>query len=389
MSSTKRIVQRLLLAAVAVGLVGISACAQAPKPKELQELERILGEKGANKVKEIPGAGKYYEKSRKLRRASLDEWEENDIEEARHYAIRGKIAYRTAEAISRQAKAKERFEAADSKVRKVNPRVQTLAQQRNKLQNEVQQLHQKVQAAQQRQAAQRKKRIAAQSGSSDDKDAKLEAQNKIRRAIDAKQEALDVKANQYAKASFNKANNQLKSAQSLMASSPDSMDEVVASAEGAKKAFEKAARDAKPKYDEEKAKQNPMKRLSSLKEKLTYNFGDRNVESVGRGVTVVVPGLFSAGSETVRSDKRGDLDTVADLAKKFDEFELSIDGFTRKGNATENLAISQVRAKRVRDYLKGKGVSEDRMSTSGHGQGQIRYQGSPSKNDRVEITFRL
>ena len=381
-------IRRFLVALLGAGLLAAAGCAQAPKPKELTELERILGEEGANEVKKVPGAGKYYEKTRKLRGNALDEWEDNDIEHARHYAIRGKIAYRTAEAIARQHEAKSRFEKADAKVKKVNPQVQKLAKQRNQLRSEVQQLHQRVQRAQQREAAQRKSQIAS-NNSSDNQDAKLEAQNMIERALDAKKKALDVKANQFAKGTYNKGRNQLKSAQSMMASSPESADDVVASAKAARETFEQAARKAKPKYKEEQAKANPMKRLGSLKEKLGFNFGSGNIESVGRGVRVVIPSLFNPGSAAIVGSKQSDLETLAELAQTFDEFDVQIDAYTQKGNATENLATSQLRAKRVRDFLKRQGVGSDRMSTDGHGQSQIRYQGSPSKNDRAEITFRL
>ncbi|MFB6351318.1 MAG: OmpA family protein, partial [Bradymonadaceae bacterium] len=367
----------------------LTACSSAPKPKELTELERILNEPGANKVKDVRGALKYYEKSRKLREAALDAHEDGNIELARHLAIRGKIAYRTAEAVKRQLEAKARFEKANAKVQKVNPKIQTLAEQRNKLRKEVQDLHKKVRKAQQQKAAQRRKELEAKSNTSKSEEQELEAQNQIERALEAKQSALELKANDYAKATFNRADNELKSAQSLLDSSPGSADQAAQSAESAKELFEKAAREAKPKYEEEKAKGNPMQRLASLKEKLTMNFGDSRIDSVGRGVKVVVPSLFGPDEVAPRSAKHGDLDTIADLAQKFDEFKITLGGFTRKGDPTENLSVSQVRAKRVRDYLKQQGVKESRMSTEGHGQSQLRYSEAPAKNDRVEVTFRL
>ena len=389
MSIWQRVGRLVSVSVLLVGFVGLTACSQAPKPKELTELERILGEEGANQVKEAPGAAKYYRKSRELRRASLDEWDEADLTKARHYAVRGKIAYRTAEAVAKQAKAKQRFEAADAKVGKVNPQIQTLAEQRNKLRSEVQQLHQKVRKAEQRKAMKDRERIAANANSSSNDGNRELARNKLDQALEAKEDALDVRANEFAKGTYNRANNQLKSAQTLMNSSPDSMSEVVSSAEQAKKYFGKAAKEARPKYDEAQAKKNPMERLASLRDKLQGKFAPTNVEDTSRGVVVVFPGLFPKESSNIIGSKRGDLREMAELAGEFDEFKLKIDGYTQKGNATENLAISQVRAKRVRDYFKDQGISDDRMSTNGHGQGRIRYPDSPSRNDRVEVTFRL
>lgn len=389
MDTMSKLFRRACLMFVIFGMIGVTACSQAPKPKELNELDRILSEPGANKVKEVPGALKYYEKSRKLREAGLDAHEDGNVELARHLAIRGKIAYRTAEAVKRQLEAKDQFEKADAKVKKINPKIQTLAKQRDKLRTEVQDLHKKVRKAQQRKVEQRRQELASKSDKSQNEEQQLEAQNKIERALDAKQQAIDVKANEFAKGTFNRADNELTSAQNLLDSSPQSADQAVDSAESAKKLFQKAAREAKPKYEEEKAKGQPMKRLASLKEKLSFNFGDSQISAVGRGVKVVIPSLFGPDEVDPRSARDSDLATIAELAQEFEEFKITISGFTRKGDPTENLSISQVRAKRVKGALKRKGVDDSRMSTEGKGQSQIKYPDAPAKNDRVEITFRL
>ncbi len=388
MYSTRQLVRGLVAMFLMFGLVALAGCKQAPKPKELTELERILQEPGANEVKKVSGGLKYYEKSRKLRRASIDEWEDGNIERARHYAIRGKIAYRTAEAIARQLEAKKRFEKADKKIQKVNPEVQALAQERTKMREEVRQLHQKVQKSQRARANKRRKELKAKDDTSRREEQELEAQNRIREALDAKERALEVDANEHAKAKFNRAENQLKSAQSLLESDPESADSVAQSAKQASSLFEEAVAEAEPKFNEQKAKENPMQRLSSLKEKLAYNLGDGQVESIGQGVRAVVPSLFEKDATEPRPNKRDDLETVAELAQEFDEFEITVGGFTRKGDPTENLSISQVRAKSVRNLLKQQGVDDSRMSTEGKGQSQRRYD-SPARNDRVEVTFRI
>lgn len=376
---------RTFAIALLAGSVGFAGCGNAPKPKELKELERILGEEGANEVKEAPGARGPYEKSRKLRRAALDEWEDNDIQEARQYAIRGKIKYRTAEAIAQKTEAKKQFDESKAKLEKVNPKVTKLDEERHELRKEVQELHQKVQKAQQAKARARRDQIEQEADSAN-KDAQLGAQNQIDRALTAKKDALDVQANEYAKGAFNRAENELKSAQSLMDS--ESFSQAEQTAKSAQSLFDKAKQEAKPKYEDEKAKENPKKRLASLEEKLKYEFGDRQVETVGRGVRVIVPELFSKGGESLSGGKRDALDSVAELAQKFDEFDIVVEGYTREGNATENLTISQVRAQRVKKYLKEQGVDGDRIDSEGKGQSNIRYSNSPGMNDRVEITFR-
>jgi outer membrane protein OmpA-like peptidoglycan-associated protein len=388
MQSTSNVARILSILLVAGSLSGVVACSQAPKPKELNELERILKEPGANEVKEVAGAIKHYEESRKLRRAALDEWEDGNIDKARHYSIRGKISYRTAEAIARQHEAKKRFQKADEKVQKTNPKVQSLAKQRDKLREEVRELHRKVQKKQRARANKRREELQAQDETSKSQEQELEAQNRIREALDAKQKALEVNANEHAKGTFNRADNQLKSAQSLLASNPGSASSVAQSAKEAKAMFEKATREAKPGYKEQKAKENPMQRLSALKEKLSLQFGDAQVESIGQGVRVAVPSLFEQDATEPRAAKRSDLETIAEMANKFDEFSVNIAGFTRKGDPTENLSISQVRAKSVKSLLTDQGVSSGRISTEGNGQSQLRYD-APARNDRVEVTFRI
>lgn len=388
MQSTTNVARILLMLLLAGSVAGLAACSQAPKPKELNELERILKEPGANEVKEVSGAIKYYEESRKLRRAALDEWDDGNIDKARHYAIRGKISYRTAEAIARQHEAKKRFQKADQQVQKTNPKVQSLAKQRDKLRKKVRELHREVQEKQRAQANKRREKLQAQDDTSQSQEQELEAQNRIREALDAKEKALEVNANEHAKGTFNRAENQLKSAQSLLSSNPDSASSVAQSAKEAKSMFEKATEEAQPEYDEQKAKENPMQRLSSLKEKLSLQFGDAQVESVGQGVRVAVPSLFEADATEPRAAKRSDLEDLAELAQKYDEFAVNISGFTRKGDPTENLSISQVRAKSAKNVLKEQGVSGDRISTEGNGQSQLRYD-APAQNDRVEVTFRV
>lgn len=381
-----RIVLNCLVTAVVVALVGLAGCSTPEKPKELTELERILQEEGAQEVRDKPGARKYYEEARKLREAALDVLEdERDAERARHYAIRGKLRYRTAEQVARQLELKEGVEKADAKVQKMSPEAQKLAKKRNELQTEVQKLHKKVQEAEASRAAQRRRDIQDESAAAD-KEEELEAQNKMERALAAKKNALELNANQHAKGAYNRAENELKSARSMLEG--ESYSDAVETSESAKRLFEKAADEARPKYEEQKAKQQPMKRLAKLKEKLTYNFGDAQVESVGRGVRVVIPELFSRDSTNVVGSKRGDLKTVAELAEKYDEFSISIDGYTREGDPTENLSTSQLRARNVQDFLKGEGIDTDRIETDGKGQSNARFS-SPSKNDRVEITFRL
>lgn len=392
MSVVRRLTALVCVASLIVVTVA-SGCAPPQKPKELSELNRILGEEGANKVKEYPGAAKYYSDARKLRDVALEKYDERKLDLARHYAIRGKISYRTAAAIADQVKANERLEEANDKIASVNPEIKKLEQEREKLRQETIELKRRIRLAKREdQAADRREQLAA--AQQEAQKGKQELQEKARRALEAAVEARDqakqVKADQFAKALYNKANNQLKSAQTLMRENPQSAArDVVSAAQGAEQSFKKAAEEAKPDYEEYLAKQNPQQRRESLTEKLEFNFGGEYVQKAPRGVRAILVETFPEGSTDVAGQARSKLSTVADLAKQFDEFNLLIEGYTRKGDPTENLTISQVRARNAKQFLTGQGIDSDRIDTSGEGQSRARYEDEAAKNDRVEIIFRL
>lgn len=370
-----------------VAFAPIFGCSQPEKPKELQQLERILKAEGADEVAEYPNAAQYYRKSRKLRRSALDAYEEGGIERARHYAVRGKIAYQTAEAWREAVKNKEAFKKANAKIKETNPKVENLEAERSKLRQKVQELRQAVNRLEQERAEERRARLQEQQekeGKSKVQQRKLEAEQKIQQALTAKQEAIAVQANEFAKGTFNKAENQLKSARAMVESSPA---DAKSTAESAVESFQAARDEAKPKYKE--AQKSPMERVSSLEEKLNFDFGAQNIEDAQRGVKLILPGMFRKGGSTVAGSGQSDLETIAKLAQEFERFEIRIEGFTRKGDPTENLTISQNRARAVRDFLKNQGVSTDRMETNGRGQSNVRYPDDPAKNDRVEITFQV
>ena len=79
---------------------------------------------------------------------------------------------------------------------------------------------------------------------------------------------------------------------------------------------------------------------------------------------------------------------ITKLAKDYDEFTITIEGFTSKGDATENLGLSQLRARAAEDALVRGGVKKSRIETKGQGQERLRYPDNRSRNERVEVIFR-
>lgn len=369
-------------------LVGSWGCAPPQMPKELEELDRILSETGANEVKKYPGATKYYRDSRELREAALRQYEDRNLAKARHYAIRGKIAYRTAQAVGQQVVANRRLEEANSKIESINPKVRELKNRRNRLQSRLADLREELNQLRTRRAAQRRSGSEGRQEATEEK-ARANARKALQKAADARERALEMRADQFAKALFNRANNQLKSAQALFRSNPEAASDVASTARDSASTFERAIEEARPKYEDFRAKQNPDERIDELRSKLATAFGSEKVESVTRGVRVVLAGLYGEGSSELDAEARRRVIQVANLAQTFSEFEILVSGFTRRGNPTENLTVSQLRARAVRDLFLEQGIADDRIETDGRGQNRIRYPDQPAQNDRVEVTFRM
>ena len=154
--------------------------------------------------------------------------------------------------------------------------------------------------------------------------------------------------------------------------------------------FGQAHDDAKPKYEDFQRKMQPEARISAIRTHAQNNFGGPYTFNEQNGVRIVMARLFEPTTANFRFNTDSLLSAVANLANEYHEFSISIEGYTsKKGGATENLATSQLRAQKVREFLVGKGIKSDRVNTQGFGQDRIRYSDDVENNDRVEIIFRL
>nr|WP_315203116.1 OmpA family protein [uncultured Flavobacterium sp.] len=102
---------------------------------------------------------------------------------------------------------------------------------------------------------------------------------------------------------------------------------------------------------------------------------------------------FSSGSAAVQNSSNKDLEKIYNLLIQAENSKLTIVGHTDNvGNSEANLALSKSRAQAVVDYLKQKGIPENRFQLiDGKGQNEpVADNGSESgksKNRRVVITF--
>jgi len=101
--------------------------------------------------------------------------------------------------------------------------------------------------------------------------------------------------------------------------------------------------------------------------------------------------LFASGSYKLLPKSFKSLDEVVNLMKEDDLLRLQIDGHTdSQGNKDKNLALSENRAKAVKDYLISKGVAETRINSAGYGDtkpiADNKTAAGRTQNRRVEIT---
>ena len=101
--------------------------------------------------------------------------------------------------------------------------------------------------------------------------------------------------------------------------------------------------------------------------------------------------FYSTGSSNLNSDiSNYELDNLVTLMGRFPKMKIELAGHTDNvGDAAANLALSNDRAAKVKEYLVSKGVSSDRMIAKGYGQDSpLESNETPAgrkKNRRTEL----
>lgn len=114
----------------------------------------------------------------------------------------------------------------------------------------------------------------------------------------------------------------------------------------------------------------------------------------GDNITLIMPGniTFDTGRVDIKPSFNGVLDSVALVVKEFDKTILEAAGHTDSvGSDSSNLTLSQSRADSVANYLRGKGVKPERLTTIGYGETRpVADNGTETgreQNRRVELTL--
>lgn len=372
------------------------ACKPGPESEELLELERMLQDPTAQEISNTPGASRFFQESRQFRRLARESHSERNDSLSREYAVLGTLRYRTAVAVASQFEAKQRLDAANAKLEDANPVLRATNGERNKLVSDINQLEQQVASAVRNRSEQERLNAESQvspmqfqAAAIDNKLTLIQVQGRIAEVEKVRAEALELKADQFATALFGRAEAQLESARNMLRTQPDATGMAMQQVEHAMSIYQEAKAAAEPLFKDMERKMQPESRIASIRSESQNNFGTPYTITEYNGVRIVMARLFEPQSAELRFNTESLLDALANLLKEYSEFSVSIEGYTqKKGGATNNLATSQLRAHKVRDYLVGKGVSEGQITTEGFGQDRIRYTDSAENNDRVEVILR-
>ena len=235
--------------------MAIAACATPPKPRELEAYELL---RSASNVQEankkspdlVAGAEKLADRSR-------EEWQSNDMEEARRDAIMANIKLKTALALMEQEQLKAKIQTLSAEQAKAEEEAGDLNE---KLTNETEKVALLEKYIEARQAAETEKaRLSSQQQKAQADHERLALQLASEQKIAAAQLALrtadTVDAGKYAKAEYSAASDML--AKSTAELQQSDYAGAQASAEVAKRNADKATEISKPLYEQaEQTSQN-------------------------------------------------------------------------------------------------------------------------------------
>jgi outer membrane protein OmpA-like peptidoglycan-associated protein len=119
-----------------------------------------------------------------------------------------------------------------------------------------------------------------------------------------------------------------------------------------------------------------------------------SVSRDGDNINLVMPGsiTFGSGSADLNPSFFGVLDSVAVVLKEYDKTTIDVSGHTDStGSAQKNGALSEQRASTVAQYLRTKGILDQRIAANGFGSTRpVASNDTPEgrqKNRRVELTL--
>ena len=163
-------------------------------------------------------------------------------------------------------------------------------------------------------------------------------------------------------------------------------------ADEARLLYAKAYELAKPAFDKKQLSAQFAERQKALFTEAQGIVGPDYVFTDMRSVVIVLAAAFEKKGTTILPVKLDALKRIGELANKYSDAVVAIEGYTQKGTSNA-FEVSQRRCDAARDYLISQGVDYKRIITTGKGKENLRYdekqRDNRAKNDRVEISLTL
>lgn len=103
---------------------------------------------------------------------------------------------------------------------------------------------------------------------------------------------------------------------------------------------------------------------------------------------------FETGSSVIKTESLSVLNQIADILKRYPNYNISIDGHTDSiGDSARNMTLSEKRARACYDYIISRGLASSRVSHKGYGEtrpiADNKYKDGREINRRVEFNLYL
>lgn len=374
MTRSQQLLASLVGCLAAAGI--FSGCATAPKPQELVAFDELRKseqvEQATQKHAQLMG------ESEDAYKKAVEAWEDEELEEAKHWAMIGSIKLRTALALLQQEAAKRRVAAAETALKRAT-------RQRADLMVKIHETDEKIELygklAQAKQATLEREKALTEA------QRMAEAQKKVADAQLALKRADTVSAQTHAQATYALAQELLiKAEAALKANSPTEASSSAAMASA--KATEAYAAARGP-YQQAQANASQQVQNQALQRDAAAIPGITvKLKTVGQTQQLLLPvlDLFQRNKTAPRGERLGVINAIGELLKKYPSYPVIINGYTSsRVRRSQRYAVSQARAQSVANHFVTMGQPLKRFAVAGRGDESPVARRWSSANDRVEI----
>ena len=361
----------------------LAACASAPKPKELLDLEVLRKAKTYEHAQQAQP--ELVKESDADYKKSVEAWDGSEMDLAKDWAILSTIKLRTAQAIVEEAATRASFDTLRKEIAGLK-RERQEAQARIREADEQLRLHAKLAAA--RKTAQDKdKELTEAQKREQEQRALADAQKKVAEAELAMKMADTVEASKHAATEYAGAQALLTRAEASLKAG--NATDASATAELAKAKAEAAYNAARSVYLAAKKQAERQAQNQALQKDAAAITGVTvKMKSSGDTQQLILPvlDLFKRGKSAPKPEKIAVLNAIGQLLKKYPDYPVIINGYTSaRVGKSQQYVVSYARAQAVATHFASMGVNLKRIASSGQGGESPIAPKRSTANDRVEV----